>query len=267
MAKQIYFRVDPRLLHATVLEGWVPRLGVKRVLVLDTQVTADVRRKTILEMSARDEVAVTFAQPPKGVEALDSLPDEKILVLFCHLQAAAEFFSVFKQEALLNLGHLPRSEASSELHPAVHLDANELELVDSLFKLSVTISVVPLVSDPMQYLVVSGKGQAHLQAEPMSQQGQGEKAMKAEAEVEIVNERGLHLRAAHVLAQLAGSLPVSVKVGRKGRMVNAKSLLGITTLGAAFGTKIKIETEGEGAEEALQQVVELVASGFKEGAI
>ncbi|MEO1235020.1 MAG: HPr family phosphocarrier protein, partial [Myxococcota bacterium] len=84
-------------------------------------------------------------------------------------------------------------------------------------------------------------------------------------QVEVVNERGLHLRAAHLLAQLSGQYEASVQVGWSGHMVNAKSLLGITTLGASKGSQLGLEVEGPDAEAAFAAIKELFACGFEEG--
>lgn len=83
--------------------------------------------------------------------------------------------------------------------------------------------------------------------------------------VDVVNERGLHLRAAHILAQRTGTFRSSVEVGWPGQMVNAKSLLGLTTLGAARGSRLELRVEGADADAAFEGVVALFASGFEEG--
>ncbi|HNO64641.1 MAG TPA: HPr family phosphocarrier protein, partial [Thauera aminoaromatica] len=50
-----------------------------------------------------------------------------------------------------------------------------------------------------------------------------------------------------------------------GRRVNAKSIMGVMMLAAARGSTITIDTQGEGADEALQAIQELVADRFGEG--
>jgi phosphocarrier protein len=86
------------------------------------------------------------------------------------------------------------------------------------------------------------------------------------ATLEVVNERGLHLRAAHVLAQLASKLEADVSVGKGTNLVNAKSLLGLTTLGATCGTKLDVVVTGAGARGAMEAIRDLFATGFYEGA-
>ena len=81
----------------------------------------------------------------------------------------------------------------------------------------------------------------------------------------IINKLGLHARASAKLTQLASSFPCEVWLERNGRRVNAKSIRGVMMLAAARGSTITIDTQGEGADEALQAIQELVADRFGEG--
>ena len=81
----------------------------------------------------------------------------------------------------------------------------------------------------------------------------------------IINKLGLHARASAKLTQLASSVPCEVWLERNGRRVNAKSIMGVMMLAAARGSTITIDTQGEGADEALQAIQELVADRFGEG--
>ena len=85
------------------------------------------------------------------------------------------------------------------------------------------------------------------------------------ADAAIINKLGLHARASAKLTQLASSFPCEVWLERNGRRVNAKSIMGVMMLAAARGTTITIDTQGEGADEALLAIQELVADRFGEG--
>lgn len=88
-----------------------------------------------------------------------------------------------------------------------------------------------------------------------------------QAEVTVNNEVGLHARPAAQFVALAAKFPCDVKVRNvtdDGKLVNAKSILGVLTLGVQQGHTIAIETEGEQADEALQALVALVEGNFAE---
>ena len=84
------------------------------------------------------------------------------------------------------------------------------------------------------------------------------------ADAEIVNKLGLHARASAKLTQLAGSFPCEVWMERGTRRINAKSIMGVMMLAAGKGSTVVVDTDGERAEEALQAMLELIASRFGE---
>lgn len=78
------------------------------------------------------------------------------------------------------------------------------------------------------------------------------------SEVEIVNERGLDAPACAKLTQLAARFLCNVSLTRKGRMVNAKSLMGVMMLAAGKGSSVILETDGPDEVEALDAIVALI---------
>lgn len=85
-----------------------------------------------------------------------------------------------------------------------------------------------------------------------------------ERTVTLRNPTGLHARPAKVFARAAAGVAADVTVEKDGREVNAESVLSVLTLDCHQGDEITIRTEGDDAEEALEQLVELVESGLGE---
>jgi len=83
-------------------------------------------------------------------------------------------------------------------------------------------------------------------------------------EVEIINKLGLHARASAKLTQVAGGFAANVWIGRNGRRVNAKSIMGVMMLAAAKGSVVVIETEGTDEQQAMDAVTQLIAARFDE---
>ena len=81
----------------------------------------------------------------------------------------------------------------------------------------------------------------------------------------IVNRLGLHARAAAKLTHLAGSYRCDIWISRSGRRVNAKSIMGVMMLAAGLGTSVKLEAQGDDAEQALAALTRLIADKFGEG--
>ncbi len=83
-------------------------------------------------------------------------------------------------------------------------------------------------------------------------------------EVEVQNQVGLHARPATFFIQKANEFKSSIWVEKDERKVNAKSLLGVLSLGITKGTTISIIADGADEEEAVVTLVNLIASNFTE---
>jgi phosphocarrier protein len=82
--------------------------------------------------------------------------------------------------------------------------------------------------------------------------------------VTISNRAGIHARPAALLVQTTKDFKCNVYFEKGNDRINAKSIMGIITLGAAYGTEIKIIAEGEGEESAVGSLVRLFESKFEE---
>lgn len=89
-------------------------------------------------------------------------------------------------------------------------------------------------------------------------------SQRTEGELEIVNDLGLHARAASKLVKLANGYDAEVFVGHGGREVNGKSILGVLMLACAKGSTISLRCEGPQAGEAYAAIDDLVRDGFGE---
>lgn len=83
-------------------------------------------------------------------------------------------------------------------------------------------------------------------------------------DVMVQNQVGLHARPATFFIQKANEFRSSIWIEKEERRVNAKSLLGILSLGIIGGTQIKIIADGADEQAAVNALVELVESGFSE---
>jgi phosphocarrier protein HPr len=82
--------------------------------------------------------------------------------------------------------------------------------------------------------------------------------------VEMRNRRGLHARASARFVTLASTQAVDVEVEKDGTRVCGTSIMGLMMLGAAMGDSITIRAEGEGSEEAVAALAQLVEERFGE---
>ena len=78
----------------------------------------------------------------------------------------------------------------------------------------------------------------------------------------VLNDKGLHTRPATELVKCLSSFKCHISLSYQDLCVNGKSLLGILMLAATRGAKIKIEAEGDDAEEAISSLLLLAQDKF-----
>jgi len=87
---------------------------------------------------------------------------------------------------------------------------------------------------------------------------------RASRRVTIVNQKGLHARAAAKFVRLAQGFSAAITVSAKGQTVNGHSLMGLMLLAAGPGTPITIGAEGADADKAVEALARLVENRFEE---
>ena len=85
-----------------------------------------------------------------------------------------------------------------------------------------------------------------------------------EQTITIVNRAGIHARPSAMVVQVTKNYSCNIYFEKGNDRINAKSIMGIITLGAGYGTEIKIIAEGDDEEAAVQALVRLFESKFEE---
>ncbi|PID43936.1 MAG: phosphocarrier protein HPr [Gammaproteobacteria bacterium] len=83
-------------------------------------------------------------------------------------------------------------------------------------------------------------------------------------EVTIINQLGLHARAAAKLVATASRFEGAVRITKENKTVDAKSIMSVMMLAASIGTPVIVETEGQDEQQAMQAVVDLINDRFGE---
>ena len=84
-------------------------------------------------------------------------------------------------------------------------------------------------------------------------------------DVTISNRLGLHARAAAKLLNVASGYAAEVMLHKNGQRVNGKSIMGVMMLAASQGTVLHLTVDGEGEEQAMAALVDLIDNKFGEG--
>ena len=82
--------------------------------------------------------------------------------------------------------------------------------------------------------------------------------------ITLQNETGLHARPAGELAKLASAFKSNINLNVDGKTVNAKSILGIMSLGIKANTEIEIECDGEDEDKAMEEILKAFENNLGE---
>ncbi|HEX5793601.1 MAG TPA: HPr family phosphocarrier protein [Rheinheimera sp.] len=88
--------------------------------------------------------------------------------------------------------------------------------------------------------------------------------MKCHETVTIVNQLGLHARAATKLAQLCQQFQAKIELVQEDKSADASSVLALLMLASSKGKTLQVCADGEDAGQALSAVVDLIKNGFDE---
>ena len=88
--------------------------------------------------------------------------------------------------------------------------------------------------------------------------------VKVTKRLEIKNRLGLHARAAALLVQMVNRFSADVKFSKDGQAVDGRSIIGVLSLGAAKGSKVRVQASGRDAKEAMRAIEELIEKKFHE---
>jgi phosphocarrier protein len=82
--------------------------------------------------------------------------------------------------------------------------------------------------------------------------------------VKVTNRAGIHARPSSLIVSAVNKMKSQILLDVDGNQINAKSILGVITLGAAYGTEIKIIADGEDEQDAVDAIVHLFDVKFED---
>jgi phosphocarrier protein len=88
--------------------------------------------------------------------------------------------------------------------------------------------------------------------------------MELEKKLKIINDLGIHARAAAKIVELSGRYGSSLYITKDGQEVDASNILSIMALACPKGTEITVRAAGEDSERLIQELSELVEQRFGE---
>lgn len=141
-----FVRIDNRLVHGQVIEGWLPHLKVRRVLVLDREAAQSPLTRASMGLAVPEAVALQISPDDAALRnaADDAVPT---LVLFRDVAGAFEAVQHGIRVARLNLGNIHFKDGRHPITASVFLDGEEIRELEQLAQAGVQIEAQALPSE------------------------------------------------------------------------------------------------------------------------
>lgn len=141
-----FVRIDNRLVHGQVVEGWLPHLKVRRLVVLDREAAGNPLARASMGLAVPQSVSFEIATDDAALQkaASDPVPT---LVLFRDVAGAYAAVQKGLKVSRINLGNIHFKSGRLPITPSVFLDGEELQELESLAKAGVVVEAQALPSE------------------------------------------------------------------------------------------------------------------------
>lgn len=136
-----WFRVDNRLVHGQVIEGWLPYLDATRLVVVNDDLAADDLKQQIMMLAISDRISVSFASVMAAKELYDALEAAaaKSLFLFANCPDVLRLIEQGVGIRLLNVGNLHYGKGKRQICPHVAVSEQDVACFHALREQGVSL--------------------------------------------------------------------------------------------------------------------------------
>jgi len=142
----ILARIDSRLIHGQVAEGWLPSLKVDDVIVVSSQYAASTLARKMLRMSLPSGYGLEVFTPAQGAEFLKKETPRKLFVLIESLADLKEMFSGGLMLRQINIGNTRYEPGKKEWSESFYTTPQEEDFLRELLAAGVKIDIRALPS-------------------------------------------------------------------------------------------------------------------------
>ncbi|MDD4004239.1 MAG: PTS sugar transporter subunit IIB [Elusimicrobiaceae bacterium] len=130
----VFTRIDDRLIHGQVVEGWIPFLDANEVVVISAAAAQDEMSRTLMRLSLPDEIGLEIFEPAAGAKYLaqSGARPERILVLAPGPAEVVELIGDGFRPAAVNVGGMHYSVGKSQIGRAIFLDGRDIESLKAI---------------------------------------------------------------------------------------------------------------------------------------
>jgi mannose/fructose/N-acetylgalactosamine-specific phosphotransferase system component IIB len=149
-----FVRIDDRLIHGQVVEGWLRPLGVTRILVACDEAAADPLQVVLMGMAVPPEVGVSILTVADAAAAIksDKWSGDKILLLVPGLREAVRLTEAGVKIKSVNLGGLHDAPGREAVTPSLSLNSQDRKDIQFLLDRKIEIELRVLPNDEMRQM-------------------------------------------------------------------------------------------------------------------
>jgi mannose/fructose/N-acetylgalactosamine-specific phosphotransferase system component IIB/mannose/fructose-specific phosphotransferase system component IIA len=149
LIRMLWFRVDNRLVHGQVIEGWLPYVAARHLIVANDAMSADLLQQQIVSLAVPEQVAIHFVPVDALLETL-ACCGESSLVLFADCQDARRALESGVDIRALNIGNLHYAPGKIQVFPHVALSEQDREDLRAMLQQQVELDFRCVPSDKIR---------------------------------------------------------------------------------------------------------------------
>lgn len=138
-----FVRIDDRLIHGQVVEGWLKYLSIDHILVISDSISGDPIQKTLLTIAVPQDTRVTILNLQEAVEWLQRNKNgsEKIMILTAGPEEILQIVERGIPLDSVNVGGLHRRQQKLQISPAVSLSERDCQILKKISENGVELEV------------------------------------------------------------------------------------------------------------------------------
>lgn len=142
-------RVDDRLLHGQVIEGWAPYVQAETIVVVNDDVFLEKDRCQLMQLITPEHITLEVIPLAELENLLERSEDSRVLLLFSGLDDVLAATEKGIELGSINVGNLHNIRGGTEITPSVFLNDRDMKTINSLIGRGVTVQAREVPDGPL----------------------------------------------------------------------------------------------------------------------